>query len=136
MVRTLFTAAFMVAAFSLVVAVPADAASLEPKNTKSAGAKSARVKSASVDQGSGGHPQSRYYRGGPRVKGFVARRGGYSYTALDIVNTYGDSRSNFGGASSYRDPSLDRQSSSGPFDHGFFFDSGISPRGGNSPYRN
>ncbi|PPC82173.1 MAG: hypothetical protein CTY40_05435 [Hyphomicrobium sp.] len=41
MVRTLFTAAFMAAAVSLVVAVPADAASLEPKSTKSAGAKSA-----------------------------------------------------------------------------------------------
>lgn len=82
------------------------------------------------------HPQSRAYRGGPRVKGFVARRGGYSYTAPDTINTYGDARSKYGGASSYRDPFLDRQTNAGPFDHGFFFDSGIAPRGGDSPYMN
>lgn len=121
MFRTLFTAALLVAASCLMLSVPADA-----------GAR----KSASANQVGGAHPKSPYYRGGPRVKGFVARRGGYSYSAADSVNTYGDSRSNFGGASSYRDPFLDRQSSSGPFDHGFFFDSGISPRGGNSPYLN
>jgi hypothetical protein len=83
----------------------------------------------------GAHPKSSYYRG-PRVKGYVARKGGYSYTYADSVNTYGDSRSRFGGASSLRDPMLDRQTQAGPFDHGFFFDSGVAPRGGDSPYMN
>ena len=73
----------------------------------------------------------------PQVRGFVARRGGYSYTWTDTINTYGDSRTRYsGGANFFRDPNIDRQSSSGPFDHGFFFDSGIGRIGGNSPYLN
>jgi|KBSMisStandDraft_5_1062788.scaffolds.fasta_scaffold2089883_1 hypothetical protein len=53
------------------------------------------------------------------------RIGGYSYRAPDVNSTYGRSPP----------PYLDvRQSPGGPFDSGFFFDSGISPRGGNSPY--
>lgn len=82
------------------------------------------------------HPKSSYYRGGPQVRGYVARRGGYSYSPEDSINTYGDSRSKYGTASSLRDPSLDRQTTSGPFDHGFFFDSGTSFRGGEAPYMN
>lgn len=82
------------------------------------------------------HPAARSYRGGPRVKGYVQRRGGYSYSPEDTINTYGDSRSKFGGASTYRDPMLDRQTNAGPFDHGYFFDSGVAPRGGDSPYMN
>lgn len=82
------------------------------------------------------HPNSAKYHGGPRVKSYVARRGGYSYSQEDTINTYGDSRSKYGGASSLRDPSLDRQTTSGPFDHGFFFDSGIGLHGGDSPYMN
>jgi len=62
------------------------------------------------------------------------RRGGYSYSYGDSINTYGDSRTKYGGASAYRDPRLDRQSPAGPFDHGFFFDSGIGLNGGESPY--
>ena len=73
---------------------------------------------------------------GARVKGYTARRGGYSYDQADSINTYGDGRSKFGGASSLRDPSLDKQSVSGPFDHGFFFDSATGARGGDSPYMN
>lgn len=84
-----------------------------------------------ADAGSSG------YRSGAKVKGHVERRGGYSYTYADSVNTYGDSRSIYGGASAYRDPSLDKQTSAGPFDHGFFFDSGVTgPHGGDSPYMN
>lgn len=64
------------------------------------------------------------------------RPGGYSYTPSDTVNTYGDSRTKYGSLNSYRDPMADRQTKFGPFDHGFFFDSGIAPRGGNSPYQN
>lgn len=88
-----------------------------------------------AEQG-GAHPMSSYYRKGPAVKGYVARRGGYSYSYADSINTYGDSRSKYGAASSLRDPMLDRQTGAGPFDHGFFFDSGIGPRGGDSPYMN
>ena len=75
-------------------------------------------------------------RKGARVKGYVERRGGYSYNQADSINTYGDSRSNYGNSSSLRDPSLDKQSGAGPFDHGFFFDSAIGPHGGDSPYVN
>lgn len=64
----------------------------------------------------------------------LRRKGGYSYNYSDSVNTYGDSRTRYGGASVYRDPTLDLQTPSGPFDHGFFFDSGVLSRGGNSPY--
>jgi hypothetical protein len=77
------------------------------------------------------------YRKGPQVKGYAERRGGYSYNYSDSVNTYGDSRTNSGAASVYRDPNLDRQTNAGPFDHGFFYDSGIiGSHGGDSPYMN
>ncbi|MFN0217897.1 MAG: hypothetical protein ACKVP4_03670 [Hyphomicrobium sp.] len=77
------------------------------------------------------------YQSGPQVKGYAERRGGYSYSYADSVNTYGDNRSIYGGASTYRDPALDKQTNAGPFDHGFFFDSGVSgPHGGDSPYMN
>lgn len=66
---------------------------------------------------------------------YRARRiGFYSYTYRDVVNTYGMSRVRYGYMNSYRDPFLDRQTVNGPFDHGFFFDSAIAPRGGNAPY--
>jgi len=82
-----------------------------------------------------GQVKVRYYRKRPvRVRAYRAGRGGYSYRPQDVVNTYGLSRSLFGSTNSYRDPFSDRQTPSGPFDHGFFFDSGIAPRGGDSPY--
>jgi hypothetical protein len=34
------------------------------------------------------------------------------------------------------DPYINKQTPGGPFDSGFFFDSGIGPNGGNSPYMN
>ena len=80
--------------------------------------------------------KSSSHRRAVRVRGYVARRGGYSYFPEDTINTYGDSRTKYGGANSYRDPMLDRQTIGGPFDHGFFFDSAMGPRGGNSPYMN
>lgn len=77
------------------------------------------------------------HRGGAQVKGYTERRGGYSYNYADSINTYGDSRSGYGSPSVYRDPMLDRQTNAGPFDHGFFFDSGVmGPHGGDSPYMN
>ncbi len=79
--------------------------------------------------------KSRYHRKrATRVRGFLARGGYYSYTDSDVVNVYGGSRTLFGSTNSYRDPFTDRQTTAGPFDHGFFFDSGTGPRGGDSPY--
>lgn len=75
-------------------------------------------------------------RSGAQVKGYTERRGGYSYSVPDTINTYGDSRSIYGSTRAFRDPSMDTQTNAGPFDHGFFFDSGNAPRGGNSPYMN
>lgn len=73
-------------------------------------------------------------KGGTRVRAFVARGGYYSYRDEDVMNTYAGSRTLFGSANSYRDPFIDRQTTAGPFDHGFFFDSGVGPRGGDAPY--
>ena len=64
------------------------------------------------------------------------RRGGYSYAPEDTINTYGDSRTTYGSTNTFRNIWTDRQTKSGPFDNGFFFDSGIEPNGGNSPYLN
>lgn len=36
----------------------------------------------------------------------------------------------------YIDPTINRQSQGGPFDSGFFFDSGLGQNGGDSPYMN
>jgi hypothetical protein len=84
----------------------------------------------------GGYYGMRTKRRGPQVRGYTARRGGYSYDPEDTINTYGNSRSVYGSTNSYRNYWIDRQTMSGPFDHGFFFDSGIEPNGGNSPYMN
>ena len=67
------------------------------------------------------HPNSKYYRGrGPQVRGYVKRRGGYSYT-------YGDGTIDYRDTSILRDMQNERRQG-GPFDSGFFFDSGISRR--------
>jgi hypothetical protein len=69
------------------------------------------------------------------VRVYAGRRiGFYSYTYRDVINTYGMSRSLYGSINTYRDPFVDRQTVAGPFDHGFFFDSAIAPRGGDAPY--
>lgn len=104
----------------------------------SARAFSVAPKSALAQSGAGltkvGHHKKRRRAYRPRVKGYYARRGGYSYSIPDTIDTYGSSRTLYGGTPHYRDPALDRQSMAGPFDHGFFFDSGYGPRGGDSPY--
>jgi hypothetical protein len=72
--------------------------------------------------------QVRYYRKKrPLEVTIYGRRriGGYSYRAPDVISTYGRS------PPPYADV---RQSPGGPFDSGFFFDSGIGPQGGNSLY--
>lgn len=75
-----------------------------------------------------------YAKKNTRVKGYSARRGGYSYDQAESINTYGDSRGRYGSANSLRDPQLGRQTDAGPFDHGFFFDSGVNRNGGDAPY--
>ena len=91
-----------------------------------------------VSSGSVQLTRARYHR--PRVayaRMYAGRRiGFYSYSYRDVINTYGMSRSLYGSINSYRDPYVDRQTPAGPFDHGFFFDSGTLPRGGNAPYMN
>jgi hypothetical protein len=77
------------------------------------------------------HRRATRTRGYPRG---YRRIGFYSYTYRDVINTYGMSRARYGSINTYRDPFVDRQTVNGPFDHGFFFDSAIGPRGGDSPY--
>lgn len=101
-----FCAALIACGFALWIAVPAEVAA-KPKVYKNSNGETYTVR---------------------------RRGGGYSYSYADSVNTYGDARSRYGGASVYRDPTLDRQTPSGPFDHGFFFDSAVLPRGGEAPY--
>ena len=69
-----------------------------------------------------------------RTRGY-RRIGFYAYSYRDVINTYGMSRARYGSINSYRDPFVDRQTSSGPFDNGFFFDSAIGLHGGDSPYQ-
>ena len=51
------------------------------------------------------------------------RVGGYSYKYLDSVDTR-----------RFVDPSVSSQTTSGPFDSGFFFATPVSPFGGQAPY--
>ena len=81
---------------------------------------------AVVSDDSGTYVKSRY-RKRTRVYGYMARRGGYSYSASDAAIDYRDT-------SILRDP-LNGRRQGGPFDNGFFFDSGIS-RHNDSPYLN
>ncbi|MBX9591346.1 MAG: hypothetical protein K2X43_18820 [Hyphomonadaceae bacterium] len=92
--------------------------------------------SAHLQQGHIESAKSRYHgKRSTRVRGFLGRRVGfYSYSDPDVINVYGGSRARFGSTNTYRDPFIDRQTTAGPFDHGFFFDSGIGPRGGDAPY--
>lgn len=63
---------------------------------------------------------------GKPLRGVVrpARRvGGYSYKYTESLNTR-----------RFVDPSMQTQSSGGPFDSGFFFSSPVGPHGGDSPY--
>lgn len=97
-----------------------------------------RKSQPAVEQaGPAAHPKSTTYRRAPQVRGFVQRRGGYSYSSSDTINTTGPGRGLYGSTNSYRFLGVDRQTRSGPFDHGFFYDGGgTAPRGGDSPYIN
>jgi hypothetical protein len=69
-----------------------------------------------------------------RVRGYYYRGGYYSYTDEDVINSWAWTRSLFIGKSYFRTPFTDRQSPAGPFDSGFFFDSGLGPQFNDSPY--
>jgi hypothetical protein len=82
-------------------------------------------KTPAVAGGSAYATTSAKYRKRPLEVTIYGRRriGGYSYRRSDVTSTY--SRSS-------PPPYMDvRQSEGGPFDYGFFFDSGIGPHGGN-----
>jgi hypothetical protein len=64
-----------------------------------------------------------------RVRGFSRGVGGYSYSYAESLLSFDNTR-----ILRDRDADFDRQG--GPFDHGFFFDSGAQIRGGESPYLN
>lgn len=119
--RTLFSLV-AVAAVTLAgatVSTPAEAAGASTYRAAKAKSKTNRTRSG---------------RRSPQVRGYLARRGGYSFTASDTVNTTIGSRSLYGGTNVFRDRQLDSQTVGGPFDHGYFFNSPIGPRGGDSPY--
>jgi hypothetical protein len=83
---------------------------------------------AFADGNKAAHDKSRYgHKRGARVKGFLLYRGGYySYVDADVIK--------YGSTNTYRDFLTDRQTQGGPFDSGFFFDSGMGPRWNDSPY--
>jgi hypothetical protein len=86
----------------------------------------------SAEQTSARYPRQR----SAHARHFAGRRiGFYSYSYRDVINTYGMSRTLYGGTNTYRAPFMDRQTPAGPFDHDFFFDSGMGLHGGYSPYQ-
>jgi hypothetical protein len=82
-----------------------------------------------------GAHQARYKaRHATRVRGYLQRGGYYSYVDEDVINSRAWARSLFISASEFRTPLSQQQSPGGPFDSGFFFDSGIGPRFNDTPY--
>jgi hypothetical protein len=69
-----------------------------------------------------------------RVKGYYYRGGYYSYTDADVIDTRAWARSLFINRNPLRTPLSEQQSPAGPFDSGFFFDSGLGPMFNDSPY--
>jgi hypothetical protein len=79
------------------------------------------------------HAKKRYYSRGPLVVNIQARRrrGGYSYGVLETTSSPRHSPPPYAEV---------HQTPGGPFDYGFFFDSGtglpgLGLHGGNSPYQ-
>lgn len=99
-----------------------------------------RLASVALADSSKARPaKSRYsrYRAvkrGVRVRGFLMRGGYYSYVDPDVINTYGGTGTRYKSTGTFRDPRAEIQSQGGPFDSGFFFDSGIGPPWNDSPY--
>jgi hypothetical protein len=91
------------------------------------------ISKAYADGSAKGRAKMKAHRGA-RVKGFVQRGGYYSYVDEDAINSYAWSRSLFTSTSTFRNPWTERQSAAGPFDSGFFFDSGLIPNLNDAPY--
>jgi hypothetical protein len=71
------------------------------------------------------------------VRGHYYIGGYYSYKDEDVAASRAWARSHFISRSIHRTPMADLQSRAGPFDSGFFFDSGLTPHyWNNSPYPN
>ena len=79
-----------------------------------------------------GAGEGAYSKPGPRVKGYTPHywHGNACFDLADPDERY---LCQFAG---FIDPQLDKQTPGGPFDSGFFFDSGMGQNGGNSPYMN
>ena len=71
-----------------------------------------------------------------RQKQHHARRAQPRAYAMERGSTPAEIARYFALYGGYIDPSINKQSQGGPFDSGFFFDSGIGPNGGDSPYMN
>ncbi len=78
---------------------------------------------------SAGAAQAEEYRG-EREKRIYAKKKRKSTSSPEDIARYFQL---YGG---FIDPSINKQSQGGPFDSGFFFDSGLGPNGGDSPYMN
>jgi hypothetical protein len=81
--------------------------------------------------GHGHHGSRRQRKAGPRVKGYTHYW--YGDACYDLPDPDERYLCQFAG---FIDPELDKQTPAGPFDSGFFFNSGIGQNGGESPYMN
>lgn len=70
------------------------------------------------------------YRGERRKRIYAKKRRKKSRSTPEEIARYFQL---YGG---FIDPAINKQSQGGPFDSGFFFDSGMGPNGGDSPYLN
>jgi hypothetical protein len=66
----------------------------------------------------------------------TARRNGNRQYAVEQGASPAEIARYFALYGGYIDPHINKQSPGGPFDSGFFFDSGIGRNGGDSPYMN
>jgi hypothetical protein len=89
-----------------------------------AGASKADGRKLTQTSGLAGQKTVHYRKRETRVRGYYAMRGGYSYGTSDVTGSY---------RSWYPSLGIGAQSPGGPFDSGFFFDSGIRPLN-NAPY--
>lgn len=82
-------------------------------------------------KGHGQYGARRQSKPGPRVKGYAHYWHGDA--CFDLADPDERYLCQFAG---FIDPQLDKQTPGGPFDSGFFFDSGMGQNGGDSPYMN
>jgi hypothetical protein len=90
--RRLAIIALLGSSLAIAVAIPADAG---PKVQRSAPEPIAATAE---------HPKASYYRRAPQVRGFLQRRGGYSFSRDDVTTTLGGNRIGFDPANPFRGP--------------------------------